>query len=87
MKRVRKEDMIAGGPYNPNRELSFADKIVAELNKMLEDGSLSPMIYSYAVDLTRIMSKQLNNIYGEARHGLRQALATVLRLTYNRLPR
>jgi len=86
MKRVRKEDMIAG-PYNPNRELSFADKIVSELNKRLEDGSLSPVIYSYAVDLTRMMSKQLNNIYGEARHGLRQALATVLRLTYNRLPR
>ena len=84
MKKVRKEDMVAG-PYNPNRELSFTDKIVAELNRRVEGGSLSPKIYSYAVDLTRVMSKQLNNIYGEARHGLRQAVEVILRLTRNRL--
>ena len=85
MKRVRKEDMIAG-PYNPNRELSFTDKIVLELNKRVENGTLSPKIYSYAVDLARVMSKQLTNIYGEARHGLRQAVEIILRLTRNRLP-
>lgn len=85
MKRVRKEDMIAG-PYNPNRELSFTDKIVLELNKRVENGTLSPKIYSYAVDLARVMSKQLTNIYGEARHGLRQAVEIIIRLTRNRLP-
>ena len=85
MKRVRKEDMIAG-PYNPNRELSFTDKIVLELNKRVENGTLSPKIYSYAVDLARVMSKQLTNIYGEARHGLRLAVEFILRLTRNRLP-
>ena len=85
MRKVRKEDMIAG-PYNPNRELSFTDKIVLELNKRVENGTLSPKIYSYAVDLTRVMAKQLTNIYGEARHGLQIAVQVVLKLTLNRLP-
>ena len=86
MKRVRKEDMIAG-PWNPDRRVSFVDLIVAELNRRLEDGSLPPVIYSYAVDLARMMTKPLTNIYGGSRDGLRQALAVVLRLTHNRLPR
>ena len=86
MRKVRTEDMIAGGPYNPNRELSFTDKIVAELSKRVENGTLSPKIYSYAVDLARVMSKQLTNIYGEARHGLQIAVQVILKLTLNRIP-
>ena len=84
--KIRKEDMVAGGPYNPDRSLSFADKIVSELEKRLKNGSLAPVVYSFAVDLTRRLSKQLTNIYGGSRHGLQQAVETVIRITRNHIP-
>lgn len=85
-KPIRKEDMV-GGSYNPDRRLSFADMIVQELTKKSDRGMLSPLEYSQAIDLTRRLAKQLTNIYGGARHGLPQAVETVLRITRNHLPR
>ena len=82
---LRKEDMVAG-PYNPNRTPSFGELIIRELNKQAEVGMISPVVRSYAVDLTKRLEKQLTHIYGGSRHGLQQALAVVLRLTRNHLP-
>jgi len=85
-KPIRKEDMVRGS-YNPDRSLSFADMIVQELTKRKDGGMISPLIYSQAVDLARRLAKQLTNIYGGTRHGLPQAVETVLRITRNHLPR
>ncbi len=84
-KPIRKEDMVQG-PYNPDRKLSFVDSIVLELIKRKDRGMISPLIYSQAIDLARRLSKQLTNIYGGSRHGLSQAVETVLRITRNHLP-
>lgn len=83
MKRI-KEDMVAG-TYNPGKELSFGDLIVQELEKRRASGSLSPVLHSYAVDLTRKIHNQLYHIYGRSRHGLQQAVMAVLSLTHKRL--
>ena len=83
-RNIRKEDMIAG-PYNPKKDITFVDMVVLELVKKKDRGMISPVVYSYAVDLTRKIGKQLTNIYGGARHGLMQATEVVLRLTRNHL--
>ena len=77
MKTRLKEDMVAG-PYNPNRELSFGDMIVAELNLRLQKGQLSPVIFNKALDYTRRIEKQLEGIYGRESRGLATAIAFVI---------
>lgn len=69
--------MVAGS-YNPNRELSFGDMIVAELNLRLQKGQLSPVIYNKALDYTRRIEKQLEGIYGRNSRGLATAVAFVI---------
>ena len=84
MKRIRKEDMVAG-PYNPDRTPSFGDNIVADLGARLRKGQLSPVVYSFAIDLTRRIEKQLTGIYSRGRHGLRAATQLVIAQSCKRL--
>lgn len=77
MNKTVKEDMVAGS-YNPNRELSFGDMIVAELNLRLQKGQLSPVVFNKALDYTRRIEKQLEGIYGRNSRGLATAVAFVI---------
>ena len=79
-RKLHKEagDMIASSPWNPNRELSFGDMIVAELNLRLQKGQLSPVIYNKAVDLTRKIQGQLEHIYGRSSRGLSTAVSFII---------
>ena len=81
MNKTVKEDMVAAAvvaAYNPNRELSFGDMIVAELNLRLQKGQLSPVIFNKALDYTRRIEKQLEGIYGRNSRGLATAVAFVI---------
>lgn len=78
-------DMIASGPWNPNRELSLVDIVVRELEKLNDAGSISPVVYNQAVDLARGQSKVLHNIYSGDASGLQRVVAFILRQVRNRL--
>jgi len=78
-------DMIASGPYNPDRELTIIDVIAMELEKLSRNGSISPVLYSQALDLARGQKKVINNIYSRNGRDIKPIIMLLLRQVRNRL--
>ena len=78
-KSLPETGMMISSPWNPNRELSFTDIIVRELEKLLDKGIISPVEYSKTVDMARGQTKVLNAIYSKGANGIQQALTFLLR--------
>jgi len=78
-------DMIASDPYNPNKELTIIDVIAMELEKLSYNGSISPVLYSQALDLARGQTKVINNIYSRNGRDIKPIIMLLLRQVRNRL--
>jgi hypothetical protein len=70
--------MIVSDPFNPDRNPSFTDLVVRELEKLYHTARISHAIYSMAVDAARVQSKVLNNIYGRDVRGTERAVRFIL---------
>jgi len=79
LKGLSETGMMISAPWNPNRELSFVDIVVRELQKLSDEGSILPSEYSRGVDLARGQTKVLNAIYSKNATGLQQAVLFLLR--------
>jgi hypothetical protein len=77
-------DMIASGLYNPDRELTIIDVIAMELEKLSYNGSISPVLYSQALDLARGQTKAINNIYSRNGRDIKPIIMLLLRQVRNR---
>ena len=78
-------DMIASNPYNPNKELTIIDVIAMELEKLSQNGSILPVVYSQALDLARGQKKVINNIYSRNGRDIKPIIMLLLRQVRNRL--
>jgi hypothetical protein len=78
-------DMIASGPYNPDRELTIIGVIAMELEKLSRNGSIAPVLYSQALDLARGQKKVINNIYSRNGRDIKPIIMLLLRQVRNRL--
>ena len=78
-------DMIASNPYNPNKELTIIDVIAMELEKLSQNGSILPVMYSQALDLARGQKKVINNIYSRNGRDIKPIIMLLLRQVRNRL--
>ena len=78
-------DMIASSPYNPNKELTIIDVIAIELEKLSQNGSILPVMYSQALDLARGQKKVINNIYSRNGRDIKPIIMLLLRQVRNRL--
>jgi hypothetical protein len=78
-------DMIASDPYNPNKELTIIDVIAMELEKLSQNGSILPVMYSQALDLARGQKKVINNIYSRNGRDIKPIIMLLLRQVRNRL--
>jgi len=78
-------DMIASNPYNPNKELTIIDVIAIELEKLSQNGSILPVMYSQALDLARGQKKVINNIYSRNGRDIKPIIMLLLRQVRNRL--
>jgi hypothetical protein len=78
-------DMIASEPYNPNKELTIIDVIAMELEKLSQNGSILPVMYSQALDLARGQKKVINNIYSRNGRDIKPVIMLLLRQVRNRL--
>ena len=78
-------DMIASNPYNPDRSLSILDVITMELEKLSRSGSVSPAIYSQALDRARGQKRVVNNIYSRNGRDIKPIIMLLLRQVRNRL--
>jgi hypothetical protein len=78
-------NMIASSPYNPDRELTIIDVIAMELEKLSYNGSISPVLYSQALDLARGQKKAINNIYSRNGRDIKPIIMLLLRQVRNRL--
>jgi hypothetical protein len=76
--------MMISSPWNPNRELSFVDIIVRELEKLSDEGIISPVEYSKGIDMARGQAKVLNAIYSKNANGIQQAILFLLRQVRSR---
>jgi hypothetical protein len=88
MKKLRLReagDMIASNPYNPNKELTIIDVIVMELEKLSQNGSILPVVYSQALDLARGQKRVINNIYSRNGRDIKPIIMLLLRQVRNRL--
>lgn len=88
MKKLRLReagDMIASDPFNPNRELTIIDVIAMELEKLSQNGSILPVMYSQALDLARGQKKVINNIYSRNGRDIKPVIMLLLRQVRNRL--
>ena len=88
MKKLRLReagDMIASEPYNPNKELTIIDVIAMELEKLSQNGSILPVMYSQALDLARGQKKVINNIYSRNGRDIKPIIMLLLRQVRNRL--
>jgi len=71
-------DMIASSPFNPSNPSLF-ELIKRELEKLNGQGSISPMVYSRALVLSRSLITQLNNIYSRTGSDLQPVIMFLLR--------
>ena len=71
-------DMITSDPYNPNRDPSLSQLLTRELDKLRDQGRLSPIIYTVARDQAYAQSKVLNNIYNRTGRDLETVLMLLL---------
>ena len=78
-------DMIASEPYNPNKELTIIDVIAMELEKLSQNGSILPVMYSQALDLAQGQKKVINNIYSRNGRDIKPIIMLLLRQVRNRL--
>jgi hypothetical protein len=78
-------DMIASDPFNPNKELTIIDVIAMELEKLSQNGSILPVMYSQALDLARGQKKVINNIYSRNGRDIKPIIMLLLRQVRNRL--
>ena len=78
-------DMIASDPYSPDRRLSVVDVIAMELEKLSRTGSISPVIYSQALDRARGQTKVINNIYSRNGRDIKPIIMLLLRQVRSRL--
>ena len=78
-------DMIASDPYSPDRRLTVVDVIAMELEKLSRTGSISPAIYSQALDLAKGQRKVINNIYSRNGRDIKPIIMLLLRQVRNRL--
>ena len=88
MKKLRLReagDMIASDPYNPNKEITIIDVIAMELEKLSQNGSILPVMYSQALDLARGQKKVINNIYSRNGRDIKPIIMLLLRQVRNRL--
>ena len=88
MKKLRLRevgDMIASDPYNPNKELTIIDVIAMELEKLSQNGSILPVMFSQALDLARGQKKVINNIYSRNGRDIKPIIMLLLRQVRNRL--
>jgi len=72
--------MIASDPVNPDRRLTAVDIIAAELEKLSYNGSISPAVYSQALDLARGQTKVINNIYSRNGRDIKTLVMFLLRI-------
>lgn len=84
-KVIEAGDMIASAPWSPDKRLSFADMIVAELNKLNTEKRITPVEYSYAIDFVRVNTKPITRIYSGRVGGLKQAVMSVVNITRKRI--
>ncbi len=78
-------DMIASDPYNPNKEITIIDVVATELEKLSQNGSILPVMYSQALDLARGQKKVINNIYSRNGRDIKPIIMLLLRQVRNRL--
>ena len=77
--------MIASDPVNPDRRLTVVDVIAMELEKLSRTGSISPVIYSQALDRARGQTKAINNIYSRNGRDIKPIIMLLLRQVRSRL--
>ena len=77
--------MIASDPVNPDRRLTVIDVIAMELEKLSYNGSISPVVYSQALDRARGQTKVINNIYSRNGRDIKPIIMLLLRQVRNHL--
>jgi len=77
--------MIASDPVNPDRRLTAVDIIAAELEKLSYNGSISPAVYSQALDLAPGQTKVITNIFSRNGRDIKPLIMLLLRQVRNRL--
>jgi hypothetical protein len=70
--------MMVSDPINPNRDPSLSQLLARELDKLRDQGKLSPIIYTIARDQAYAQSKVLNNIYSRNGRDLQTVLMLLL---------
>jgi len=73
-------DMIASDPVNRDETPSLSQLLARELDKLRDQGRLSPFIYTIARDQAYAQSKVLNNIYNRNGRDIKTLVMFLLRM-------